>query len=144
MSVSTQASAPPSISLDANYGRAPATVAHGFNEDFGFPDNLTLPVSPDRRLSPDKGVLISVTGMLEAMKTDTTTLIENVGDIARDARALADTGLRCVFAESFNDQEGDGAYRRREVGVRERLRRRAGPSTGIEPSRGTSAPLQSG
>jgi len=125
--VSTQTSAHPAIALAANYWRAPATVAHGFNEDFGFPNNLTLPVSPNSLLSPDERVLISVAGMLEAMKTGTTTIIENVGDIERDAQALADTGLRCVFAESFNDQEGDGAHRRREVSVRERLRRRAAP-----------------
>ena len=85
-----------------------ATIERGFNEDFGFPNNLRLPVQPNSLLSPDERVLMSVIGMLEAMKTGTTTIIENVGGIAREAKALADTGLRCVFAESFNDREGAG------------------------------------
>lgn len=85
-----------------------ATIERGFNEDFGFPNSLKLAVQPNSLLSPDERVLMSVIGMLEAMKTGTTTIIENVGGIAREAQALADTGLRCVFAESFNDRENAG------------------------------------
>ncbi len=85
-----------------------ATIERGFNEDFGFPNNLKLAVQPNSLLAPEERVLMSVIGMLEAMKTGTTTIIENVGGIAREARALADTGLRCVFAESFNDRDGAG------------------------------------
>lgn len=85
-----------------------ATIERGFNEDFGFPNNLKLAVQPNSLLSPDERVLMSVIGMIEAMKTGTTTIIENVGGIAREAKAIADTGLRCVFAESFNDRENAG------------------------------------
>ncbi len=85
-----------------------ATIERGFNEDFGFPNHLKLAVQPNSLLTPEERVLMSVIGMLEAMKTGTTTIIENVGGIAREAKALADTGLRCVFAESFNDRENAG------------------------------------
>src|SRR5947207_4201175 len=44
-------------------------------------------------------------GALEALKTGTTTIVENAGGIARYAAALAKTGLRCVFAESIRDSE---------------------------------------
>lgn len=44
-------------------------------------------------------------GALEAIRTGTTTMVENVGNIARGASALAVSGLRCVFAESVRDSE---------------------------------------
>jgi cytosine/adenosine deaminase-related metal-dependent hydrolase len=85
-----------------------ATIERGFNEDFGFPNSMKLSVQPNSLLSPEERVLMSVIGMLEAMKTGSTTIIENVGGIAREAKALADTGMRCVFAESFNDKDNAG------------------------------------
>ena len=42
---------------------------------------------------------------LEAIKTGTTTIVENTGNISPNAAALAQTGLRCVFAESVRDSE---------------------------------------
>ena len=42
---------------------------------------------------------------LEAIRTGTTTIVENSGGIGRSAAALAQTGLRCVFAESVRDSE---------------------------------------
>src|SRR5947208_5645524 len=44
-------------------------------------------------------------GALECIKTGTTTVVENSGGISRHAAALAQTGLRCVFAESIRDSE---------------------------------------
>src|SRR5947208_761458 len=44
-------------------------------------------------------------GALEAIRTGTTTIVENSGGISRSAAALAETGLRCVFAESVHDSE---------------------------------------
>ena len=44
-------------------------------------------------------------GALEAIRTGTTTIVENSGGISRSAAALAQTGLRCVFAESVRDSE---------------------------------------
>lgn len=85
-----------------------ATIQRGFNEDFGFPNNYQLAVSTNSLLSREENVLMSQVGMLEALRTGTTTIVENVGGIAREAAMLADTGLRCVFAESFNDRENAG------------------------------------
>ena len=42
---------------------------------------------------------------LEAIRTGTTTIVENVGNIQAHAAALADTGLRCVFAEAVRDSD---------------------------------------
>src|ERR1700704_342946 len=44
-------------------------------------------------------------GALEAIRTGTTTIVENAGGISTSAAALAQTGLRCVFAESIRDSE---------------------------------------
>jgi cytosine/adenosine deaminase-related metal-dependent hydrolase len=42
---------------------------------------------------------------LEAITTGTTTIVEYTGNIARNAALLAESGLRCVFAESIRDSE---------------------------------------
>jgi cytosine/adenosine deaminase-related metal-dependent hydrolase len=80
-----------------------ATIARGFNEDFGFPNSAKLALDPNRLLSPDERRLMVVIGALEAIRTGTTTLVENTGGIAPNAAALAETGLRMVFAESIRD-----------------------------------------
>jgi cytosine/adenosine deaminase-related metal-dependent hydrolase len=82
-----------------------ATLERGFNEDFGFPNSARLSVRPASLLQGDEATLMVIIGALEALKTGTTTLVENTGGIARSASALAKTGLRMVFAESFRDSE---------------------------------------
>jgi 5-methylthioadenosine/S-adenosylhomocysteine deaminase len=82
-----------------------ATLARGFNEDFGFPNSAKLAVQPTSLLRGDEATLMVTVGALEAIRTGTTTIVENSGGIARHAKALADTGLRCVFAESIRDTE---------------------------------------
>src|SRR5213075_1544956 len=49
--------------------------------------------------------LMVTIGALEALRTGTTTIVENAGGIDKSAAALAQTGLRCVFAESVRDSE---------------------------------------
>src|SRR3989442_15519061 len=44
-------------------------------------------------------------GARERIRNGTTTIVENSGGISRHAAALAQTGLRCVFAESIRDSE---------------------------------------
>ena len=83
-----------------------ATIARGFNEDFGFPNSYRLAVQPGRLLSREEDTLMAVVGALEAIKTGSTTVVENVGGIAPTADQLAKTGLRWVFAESATDREG--------------------------------------
>ncbi len=56
-------------------------------------------------LRDDENTLMVQVAALEAIRTGTTTIVENVGNIAKEAQALADSGLRCVFAESIRDSE---------------------------------------
>ncbi len=82
-----------------------ATLQRGFNEDFGFPNSAKLPVQPGSLLQGEEATLMTVIGALEAIRTGTTTFVENAGNIGRYAGALSKTGLRWVFAESIRDSE---------------------------------------
>jgi cytosine/adenosine deaminase-related metal-dependent hydrolase len=82
-----------------------ATLARGFNEDFGFPNSARLAVTPNSLLQGEEATLMVTIGALEAIRTGTTTIVENSAGISRHAAALASTGLRCVFAESVRDSE---------------------------------------
>ena len=82
-----------------------ATLQRGFNEDFGFPNSAKLPVQPGSLLQGEEATLMTVVGALEAIRTGTTTFVENAGGIGRYAAALSTTGLRWVFAESIRDSE---------------------------------------
>ena len=82
-----------------------ATLQRGFNEDFGFPNSAKLPVQPGSLLQGEEATLMTVVGALEAIRTGTTTFVENAGNIGRYAGALSKIGLRWVFAESIRDSE---------------------------------------
>ncbi len=82
-----------------------ASIARGFNEDFGFPNSLSLPESPASLLSSEEATLMSVVAAIEGLRSGSTTMVQNTGGIARDAAALAETGQRWVFAESVRDIE---------------------------------------
>ena len=82
-----------------------ATLQRGFNEDFGFPNSAKLSVQPGSLLQGEEASLMTVVGALEAIRTGTTTFVENAGGIERYAGALSKTGLRWVFAESIRDSE---------------------------------------
>jgi cytosine/adenosine deaminase-related metal-dependent hydrolase len=82
-----------------------AVLARGFNEDFGFPNSARLAVQPSSLLQGEEETLMVTVAALEAIRTGTTTIVENTGNIKRSAAALAQTGLRCVFAESVRDSE---------------------------------------
>jgi cytosine/adenosine deaminase-related metal-dependent hydrolase len=82
-----------------------ATLARGFNEDFGFPNSARLAIEPTSLLRGEEATLMVTVGALEAIRTGTTTIVENSEGIGRHAAALAKTGLRCVFAESIRDSE---------------------------------------
>jgi cytosine/adenosine deaminase-related metal-dependent hydrolase len=82
-----------------------ATLERGFNEDFGFPNSARLAIRPTSLLQGEEGTLMVTIGALEAIRTGTTTLVENSGGISDSAAALAQTGLRLVFAESVRDSE---------------------------------------
>ena len=80
-----------------------ATIAKGFNEDYGFPNSLNLDESPSSLLSSDEATVMSTLAAVEGLRAGTTTMVQNVGGIARDAESLAQTGQRWVFAESVRD-----------------------------------------
>src|SRR5689334_15143200 len=82
-----------------------ATIARGFNEDFGFPNSARLAIQPTSLLSAEENTLMVTIGALEAIRSGTTTMVENSSGISQSATALAQTGLRCVFAESIRDRE---------------------------------------
>jgi cytosine/adenosine deaminase-related metal-dependent hydrolase len=82
-----------------------ATLARGFNEDFGFPNSYRLAIRPESLLSDEEATLMAVIGALESIRCGTTTVVEYSGGIGSSAAALADTGLRWVFAESVRDVE---------------------------------------
>ena len=82
------------------------TLARGFNEDFGFPNSYKLAVSPTSLVSREEATLMAVVGAIEAIRTGSTCVVENVGGTAATAASLARTGLRWVFAESATDREG--------------------------------------
>lgn len=82
-----------------------AVLQRGFNEDFGFPNTANLALSPNSLLQGEEHTLMVQVAALEAIRTGTTTIVENTGNIQRQASALAESGLRCVFAESVRDAE---------------------------------------
>jgi cytosine/adenosine deaminase-related metal-dependent hydrolase len=82
-----------------------ATIQRGFNEDYGFPNSAKLAMQPNSLLSREEATLMAVVGALEAMRSGTTTVVENVSGISSSASSLAQTGLRWVFAESATDRE---------------------------------------
>jgi 5-methylthioadenosine/S-adenosylhomocysteine deaminase len=82
-----------------------ATIARGFNEDYGFPNSMRLAIQPTSLLSKEENTLMAVVGALEGMRCGTTTIVEDAGNIAGPAAELAKTGLRWVFAETAGDKE---------------------------------------
>ncbi|MEM9209021.1 MAG: amidohydrolase family protein, partial [Pseudomonadota bacterium] len=80
-----------------------ATIAKGFNEDYGFPNSLNLRESPASLLSQDERTLMSTLAAVEGLRSGTTTMVQNVSNIAPEAESLAQTGQRWVFAESVRD-----------------------------------------
>ena len=60
---------------------------------------------PGSLLQGEENTLMVTVAALEAIRTGTTTIVENSGGIRRSAAALAQSGLRCVFAESIRDSE---------------------------------------
>ena len=54
-----------------------ATLERGFNEDFGFPNSARLTVRPASLLQGEESTLMVTIGALEAIRTGTTTIVEN-------------------------------------------------------------------
>jgi len=65
-----------------------ATLERGFNEDFGFPNSAHLAVRPGSLLQGSEATLMVTVVALEAIRTGTTTIVENSGGISQHAAAL--------------------------------------------------------
>jgi cytosine/adenosine deaminase-related metal-dependent hydrolase len=63
------------------HGHLSATLQRGFNEDCGFPNSAKLSVQPASVLQGEEATLMVVVGALEAIRTGTTTMVENAGGI---------------------------------------------------------------
>jgi 5-methylthioadenosine/S-adenosylhomocysteine deaminase len=81
------------------------TLSRGFNEDFGFPNSAHLAIWPESLLQGEEKTLMVMIGALECIKSGTTSVVEFASGIGSYAPALAQTGLRCVFAESIADSD---------------------------------------
>ena len=103
------------INCHAHLGRV---LSRGFNEDFGFPNCYAWRCSPAACLQGEEGTLMVTVGALEAIRTGTTTIVENVGGIAAAPPELASTGIRCVFAESSATARRSPRRCRRKVSPR--------------------------
>lgn len=80
-----------------------ATADRGILEDFGFPTTLRFPESTRSMLSTEERQVIATLGVLEAIRSGTTTLLEIADNVAGFADCLAATGMRLVLADNFND-----------------------------------------
>src|ERR1700682_721708 len=52
-----------------------ATLARGFNEDFGFPNSARLAIQPASLLQGEEATLMVTIGALEAIRSGTTTVV---------------------------------------------------------------------
>ena len=73
-----------------------ATLERGFNEDFGFPNSARLAIRPASLLQGDEGTLMVTVGALEAIRTGTTTIVENSGGISRSLYSPPCTAERTI------------------------------------------------
>jgi cytosine/adenosine deaminase-related metal-dependent hydrolase len=83
-----------------------ASNDRGILEDWGFPTTLKFPTSARSLLSQEERQLMATLGVLEAIRSGTTTLLEVQADVADYAEHLEKTGLRFVLADSVNDIDG--------------------------------------
>ena len=80
-----------------------ATADRGILEDFGFPTTLRFPETTRSLLSTEERQVIATLGVLEAIRSGTTTLLEIADHLGEFAENLSDTGVRLVLADNFND-----------------------------------------
>ena len=69
-----------------------AVLARGFNEDFGFPNSAHLAVQPASLLRGEEETLMVTVAALEAIRTGTTTIVENVGEHRPLGRGIGAVG----------------------------------------------------
>ena len=80
-----------------------ATNDRGILEDLGFPTTLRFPTSARSMLSQEERQVMATLGVLEAIRSGTTCLLEVQAEVADYAEYLEKTGMRMVLADSVND-----------------------------------------
>ena len=80
-----------------------ATNDRGILEDLGFPTTLKFPASARSMLSQEERQVMATLGVLEAIRSGTTCLLEVQAEVADYAEHLEKTGMRMVLADSVND-----------------------------------------
>ena len=80
-----------------------ATLDRGILEDFGFPTTLRFPVTARSLLTQEERQVMAVLGVLEAIRSGTTCLLEIFGGVQEYAGSLEQTGIRLVLADNIND-----------------------------------------
>ena len=80
-----------------------ASNDRGILEDWGFPTTLRFPASARSLLSQEERQLMATLGVLEAIRSGTTTLLEVQAEVSDYAEHLEKTGLRFVLADTVND-----------------------------------------
>ena len=80
-----------------------ASNDRGILEDWGFPTTLKFPASARSLLSQEERQLMATLGVLEAIRSGTTTLLEVQAEVTDYAEHLEKTGLRFVLADTVND-----------------------------------------
>ena len=80
-----------------------ATNDRGILEDWGFPTTLKFPASARSMLSQEERQVMATLGVLEAIRSGTTCLLEVQAEVADYAAHLEKTGMRIVLADSVND-----------------------------------------
>jgi 5-methylthioadenosine/S-adenosylhomocysteine deaminase len=85
-----------------------ATLDRGILEDFGFPTRLRFPLTARSLLSEEERQVMAVLGVLEALRSGTTSLLEISGNVVEYAPHLERTGLRLVLAGNINYVDESG------------------------------------
>jgi 5-methylthioadenosine/S-adenosylhomocysteine deaminase len=80
-----------------------AVVDRGILEDFGFPTRLRFPEAVRGMLTPEEKNVIGLLGAIEAIRSETTCMLEISNNLPDYAGSLQSTGLRLILAENIND-----------------------------------------
>lgn len=80
-----------------------ATLGRGILEDLAFPPMLPYPRTANSYLSNEETQIMATLGVLEGIRSGTTTFVELGRDVEKYASAISDTGARFFLGEMMTD-----------------------------------------
>ena len=80
-----------------------ATLGRGILEDLAFPPILPYPRSANSYLSEEETQIMATLGVLEGIRSGTTTFVELGRDVEKYASAISETGARFFLGEMMTD-----------------------------------------